>query len=305
MNILRIFVSVMMLAILAMIVVRTDLTALQQSLARVSWAAIISCIALVQVQIILSALRWRFTSQRLGQDIAPLKAIREYYVASLLNQTLPGGMSGDAVRAWRMRGDEPGGWKQPAKAVLFERLSGQIALFVLALVGLAIWPIVTGANFGQHTRHYLVFGATVIAAAVIVLLLKKRRGEARSALRESLLDVFVRRKAWLFHTVTSIGILSAYIGVFFIAAQAADSGLPWIACFTIIPFCLVAMLIPTGFGGWGTREAAAMVLWPMLGAASVDGLAASITYGGLSLAGAAPGAIFLATAVLRKRPSHA
>lgn len=304
MNILRIFLSFMTLAILAIIVVRTDLSALQQYLARISWAAIICCIALVQVQIVLSALRWRFTSQRLGQDIAPLKAICEYYVASLLNQTLPGGMSGDAVRAWRMRGDEPGGWKQPAKAVLFERLSGQIALFILALIGLAVWPIVTGANFGQHQRHYLVFGAAVVAIAVI-LLLKKRRGAVRSALRESLLDVFARRKAWLFQAVISIGILSAYIGVFFIAAQATESGLPWIACFTIIPFCLVAMLIPTGFGGWGTREAAAMVLWPMLGAASVDGLAASITYGWLSLAGAVPGAVFLATAALRKRPSHA
>lgn len=288
-----------------MIVIRTDLTALQQSLARISWVAIISCIALVQVQIVLSALRWRFTAQRLGQEITPLTAIREYYVASLLNQTLPGGMSGDAVRAWRMRGDEPGGWKQPAKAVLFERLSGQIALFILALVGLAVWPIVTGADFGQHTRQYLLLGAAVIAVAVIVLLLKKRRKGTRSALRESLLDVFVRRRAWLFQAVTSIGVLAAYIGVFFIAAQATQSGLPWVACLTIIPFCLVAMLIPTGFGGWGTREAVAMVLWPMLGAASVDGLAASITYGWLSLAGAAPGAIFLALAALRKRPSHA
>lgn len=295
----------MTLAILAIIVLRTDLTGLQQSLARISWGAIICCIALVQVQIVLSALRWRFTSQRLGQEIAPLKAISEYYVASLLNQTLPGGMSGDAVRAWRMRGDEPGGWKQPAKAVLFERLSGQIALFILALIGLAMWPIFTGEGFGQQGLRYLVFGAALAAIAVIVLLLKKRSGAAGSALRESLMDVFVRRRAWLFQAVTSIGILAAYIGVFFIAAQATDSGLPWIACLTIIPFCLVAMLIPTGFGGWGTREAAAMVLWPMLGAASVDGLAASITYGWLSLAGAAPGAIFLAVAALRKRPSHA
>lgn len=295
----------MTLAILATIVLRTDLTGLQHSLARISWGAIICCVALVQVQVVLSALRWRFTSHRLGQEIAPLKAIREYYVASLLNQTLPGGMSGDAVRAWRMRGDEPGGWKQPAKAVLFERLSGQIALFILALIGLAVWPVFTVVDFGQERLRYLVFGAALVAIAVIFLLLKKRSGVPGSALRESLLDVFVRRRAWLFQAVTSIGILAAYIGVFFIAAQATDSGLSWIACFTIIPFCLVAMLIPTGFGGWGTREAAAMVLWPMLGAASVDGLAASITYGWLSLAGAAPGAIFLAAAALRKRPSHA
>lgn len=297
--------SVITVAVLVTIILRTDLTALNQSLSRISWVAVVSCLALVQVQIVCSALRWRFTSRRLGQNIPPLKAIREYYVASLLNQTLPGGMSGDAVRAWRMRSDEPGGWKQPAKAVLFERLSGQIALFILALIGLAVWPIVTNANFGQHKRHYLIFAGALISVAIIILLWKKWRGGAGSALHTSVLDVFVRRKAWLFHAVTSVVILSAYIAVFFIAARATGSDLPWVASVTIIPFCLVAMLIPTGFGGWGTREAAAMALWPMLGAASVDGLAASITYGWLSLAGAAPGVVFLTIAAFEKRPSHA
>ncbi len=93
--------------------------------------------------------------------------------------------------------------------------------------------------------------------------------------------------------------------MFFIAAQATGSELPWVACLTVIPFSLVVMLIPTGFGGWGTREAAAMALWPMLGASSVDGIAASITYGWLSLAGAAPGIVFLAAVDFRKRPSDA
>lgn len=293
MNKLRIFVSIATLALLIIIILRADMTGLAQSLSRISWTAIICCLALVQVQIVLSALRWRFTARRLGQDISPFTAIPEYYVASLLNQTLPGGMGGDALRAWRMRSAEHGGWKQSAKAVIFERLSGQIALFLLALIGLSLWPFVTTTDNVQYSWHFLILGIAAIAAAILITIwIKKRNGE--SNLLESLRDVFVRRKAWLFQTSTSAAILFAYVAVFLITAHAMGSSLPWIAGLTIIPFCLVAMLIPTGFGGWGTREAAAMALWPLLGASSVDGLAASITYGWLSLAGAAPGMVFLA-----------
>ncbi|MDS7594431.1 lysylphosphatidylglycerol synthase transmembrane domain-containing protein [Agrobacterium tumefaciens] len=302
---LRILVSVITLAFLSTIILRTDLTALEQALSRISWTATICCLALVQVQIVLSALRWRFTSRRLGQDITPFKAIREYYVASLLNQTLPGGMGGDALRAWRMRGNEPGGWKQPAKAVIFERLSGQIALMLVAMIGLSIWPSITSADLGTHARHHFILAIMVIAAMALIIVWITRQKAAESALREDLLNVFVRHNAWLLHASMSAAILFSYVATFFIAAQATGSNLPWIAGMTIIPFCLLAMLIPTGFGGWGTREAAAMALWPTLGISSVDGLAASITYGWLSLVGAAPGIIFLVLTALRKRPSVA
>lgn len=298
MNKLRIFVSVATLALLIIIILRADLAGLAQSLSRISWTAIICCLALVQMQIVLSALRWRFTARRLGQDIAPFTAIREYYVASLLNQTLPGGMGGDALRAWRMRSDEHGGWKQSAKAVIFERLSGQIALFLLALIGLSIWPFVSNSDNVQYSWHFIILGIAAIAAVILITIWIERRN-VESNLFESLLNVFVRRKAWLFQISTSAAILFAYVAVFLITAHAMGSSLPWIAGLTIIPFCLVAMLIPTGFGGWGTREAAAMALWPLLGAPSADGLAASISYGWLSLAGAAPGIVFLVA--LRRR----
>ncbi len=304
-NKLRIAVSVLTLAFLTTILLRTDLNGLGQSLSRISWAAVTVCLALVQVQVIVSALRWRFTSRRLGQDIPVWRAIREYYVASFLNQTLPGGVGGDAVRAWRMRGDGPGSWRQPAKAVIFERLSGQIAFFILAAIGLSIWPFVASAQFAQQLTHYILFGGALLLGFIVAVRFAKPNWLAGVSLGQNLSDVFVRRGAWLVQAATSIAVVSTYVIVFFVAAEATGSQLPWVAWLTIIPFCLVAMLIPTGFGGWGTREAAAMALWPMLGAAPVDGLAASITYGWLSLIGTAPGAVFLLVGAFKRTPSHA
>lgn len=305
MNKLRIAVSVITLAFLTVILLRADLNALGQSLSRISWSVVAVCLALVQVQVIVSALRWQFTARRLGQNIALWRAIREYYVASFLNQTLPGGVGGDAIRAWRMRGNAPGSWRRSAKAVVFERLSGQIAFLILAAIGVSIWPFVASAEFAQQLRHYIFVGVALLLAAIVAIRFAKPKWGAGSSLRQNLSDVFVRRGAWLMQAVTSVAVVASYVITFFIAAEATGSHLPWVACLTIIPFCLVAMLIPTGFGGWGTREAAAMALWPMLGAAPVDGLAASITYGWLSLIGTAPGAIILVVGAFKNRPSHA
>ena len=63
------------------------------------WLA--AALALSFPQVALSAWRWRLTAQRLGAPIRFGEALREYYVATFLNQILPGGVMGDAARAWR------------------------------------------------------------------------------------------------------------------------------------------------------------------------------------------------------------
>lgn len=292
MPLVRIFISVLTIALLAALIYKADVSALWDALSNVSLGAVLFGLVLVQIQIILSALRWRFTSQRLGFDITACRAIREYYIASFLNQTLPGGVGGDVVRAWRARGNGQGAWKQSAKSVVFERFSGQIALFFLAFGGLMVWPAVAEIGVSTQLAVYVAL-AIILVAITIFLVVKYVHALHESSLARELSEVFLRRKAWLFHCCASAIILSAYVAVFLVAADATGTRLPWTAALTIIPFCLVAMLIPTGFGGWGTREAAAMALWPMLGASAADGLAASITYGWLSLAGAAPGLVML------------
>ncbi len=53
------------------------------------------------VQTLLSAWRWRLTARQLGLRIAPSQSVREYYLAQIVNQSLPGGMAGDVGRAER------------------------------------------------------------------------------------------------------------------------------------------------------------------------------------------------------------
>lgn len=283
--------------LLALLLWRSDLTALGQAFARISAGPVIAGLCLVQLQVILSALRWRFTAGRLGQVINAPRAIREYYVASLLNQSLPGGMGGDAIRAWRMRSLGAGGWKLPAKAIVYERLSGQAIFFLMLALGLPLWPLLIEGPSPVHVGW--VVGGVCVAAGLLLAGIgwAARRGTVVSpGLKDVFRDaaeVFLHRGAWLVQAALSLVVVAAYAAVFLLSSHAIGATLPWQAALTIIPLCLLSMLIPVGLGGWGTREAAAMALWPLFGYSPSDGLAASLLYGALSLIGAAPGLIIL------------
>ncbi|OLP55682.1 hypothetical protein BJF92_08420 [Rhizobium rhizosphaerae] len=305
MFILRILAPLVLLALVLWFLKTADLAPLERALSQVSPLPVIAGLILVQIQIVASALRWRFTAARLGQAIAPGRAIGEYYVASLLNQSLPGGMAGDAIRAYRMR--RAGGWQASAKAVLFERLSGQIAFFTLALGGVFAWPsLLAGRAPGAPSElvsvEVLGLGALALVLVIAAGLMLAARCFARAAsLVAEIRQVFLDRGAWAVQAGLSVTIVLTYVVTFFIASQAVGAQLGWQGALTVIPLSLLAMLIPAGLGGWGTREAAAMALWPLSGANPQQGLAASLVYGLLSLAGALPGlAVLLADALQRR-----
>lgn len=277
-------------------------------LSSASPAYVVAGLLLVQVQIVLSALRWRFTAARLGQDLGCSQAIGEYYLGTLLNQLLPGGMAGDTLRAFRNRTGMPTGWKIPAQAVILERIAGQGVFFLVATCGVLIWPLFGGAVIPENLRSpvqgFAFFVAATVFAALIVLRYPPRKIEPHiKRLRAAFALVFLQDRAWLLQAVLSVSIVGSYIGMFMVASAAVGAPLPALAAVTAIPLGLLTMLIPATIAGWGARETAAASLWPLFGYTASDGIAASILYGLMALAGAAPGVIVVvATALGQRRP---
>lgn len=293
-------------ALLIAVILRFDPQRIAASLASADSTYISAGLILVQVQIVLSALRWRFTATRLGQHLGVGKAIGDYYLGTLLNQILPGGVAGDAVRAVRNRTYDDGGWKVPAQAVLFERIAGQGVFFVIATFGVMFWPLLGGAAIPEDLRHLLSGFALVAAGLVIMFLLLLRFPPRRiqpllAALKTALAQVFLRDRAWIVQTLFSLVIVASYIAMFMLASAAVGAPLPALAAITAIPLCLLMMLIPVTIAGWGAREAAAAALWPLFGYAASDGVAASILYGILALVGAAPGLAFILAVLFSRR----
>ncbi|MBW8444362.1 MAG: flippase-like domain-containing protein [Arenimonas sp.] len=288
------------LLLLAAVLLAVDPAGVIEALSRVPSGHILAAVLVVQVQIVLSALRWRFTAARLGHAISVPIAVREYYLGGVLNQILPGGIAGDAARVYRSRQENPGGWKRAATAVVLERLSGQLAFLLLTCLGLIAWPILM-----PDSMPIALSPAIWIVVAVIVALtaigawfsapLKARLGQFGPDIHAA----FWRDGALGVQAGLSTLIVGSYVLTFLLASDAVGATLPPIAAVTAVPLCLLTMLVPIGIGGWGTREAAAAALWPLFGFTSAEGLAASLLYGVFSLAGTAlPGLVVLAGSLL-------
>ncbi len=105
-SLLRIGVS---LALLAGLGWWLDLRALVTRVAAMDSRWVLAAIGLSVAQVGLLAWRWRYTAGQLGVRLGFMTAWREYYLSIFLNQVLPGGVLGDASRAWRQARMRPSG----------------------------------------------------------------------------------------------------------------------------------------------------------------------------------------------------
>lgn len=284
------------LLLLAALLLAVDPAGVIEALRRVPPGHILVAILVVQVQIVLSALRWRFTAARLGHPISVRIAVREYYLGGVLNQILPGGIAGDAARVYRSRQENAGGWKRAATAVVLERLSGQFTFFLLTCLGLLTWPIIMPDSLpiALSPGIWIVVAVVVVLGAAVAWFgapIKARLGQFGPDIHAA----FWKDGALGVQAALSTLIVASYVLIFLLASDAVGATLPPIAAVTVVPLCLLTMLVPIGIGGWGTREAAAAALWPLFGFTGAEGLAASLLYGVFSLAGTAlPGLVVLA-----------
>ena len=259
-------------------------------------------LAITAAQTALSAARWRFTAQRLGLELAWNKALGDYYLALFINQTLPGGVLGDALRAERharLAGQRGAAWR----AVLIERGSGQIivALFSLVAVGLLpamqIPPAAIAAN--SLTAIGLSFLSVLVVGIALLSWLRARWIFQWQILKADCQRALLAWPAWPRQLASSLLVVASYALVFALSALAIGVDLDFVWLLLIALPVLLAMLIPFSVAGWGWREAAAGGLWLSLGQAPEQGVAVSLTYGLVVLLGALPGALV----ALRTLPS--
>jgi uncharacterized membrane protein YbhN (UPF0104 family) len=127
--------------LIAWLLWRVDRVQLWELLAGMEPGWFVLAAALVPLQVVLSAVRWRRFSVDLGLELTWPVAVKEYALSMFLNQVLPGGMAGDGVRVWRQR--QGAGSVGPAlRAAVVERATGQAAHLMLTGVGLLLWTSV-------------------------------------------------------------------------------------------------------------------------------------------------------------------
>jgi uncharacterized membrane protein YbhN (UPF0104 family) len=266
------------------------------------WLA--AAFAALTLQTVLSALRWRLTARPLGIVLGPAHAVREYYLAQIVNQSLPGGMIGDAGRAVRAR--RQAGLMAAGQAVIFERLAGQIAMFLALAVGFLGTSMVPG---GLDWPSWLALPVGLFLLAGLVLPLAFAAAcrlpgvVGRSAARVArLLGVALAGRGVLTGQILlSLGTTACILAAFAFCARAVGSELALAEVFGLVPLILFTMLIPLSISGWGLREGAAAALFPLAGEAASAGLATSIAFGLVFIAASLPGLMVLWQSPARHR----
>ncbi len=306
------------LAFLAGVLWFLDAGALLHRLGRMhpGWALLAVGISVGQVALL--AGRWSFTARRLGISLPFPVALREYYLGIFLNQVLPGGVVGDAARAWRHAGSEggagtgegdrgggtralPTGTRPMGSAlrgVILERASAQVIMTGVALASAAVLLA------GPAPSPALLLGATLALLVTLgaggVLLRGlgplPSRGSLAGRFHDDARRAVLAPGALAFHLLTGLLVVASYLAVFLAAARAVGVATPLLQLLPLVAPVLMTMLLPLSVAGWGIREGAAAALWGMVGLSVGDGVLISMAYGVLVLVSSLPGGLVLAGA---------
>ncbi len=304
------------LALLGALSLWLDTSAIVAEIQGLSPYWVLLALILTLPQVAISAWRWRLTARLLNIRLPWRVALGDYYLATFLNQVLPGGVMGDATRAWR-HAQASGQRAAALRAVIIERTSGQLVLAAMACATLfsPIWhqPLARFShsllnNAASHSLSASVWLGGLFLLLMLGLLFKRiiRRPPRLFKTRYSALltglfkglggdlhRTLLSHRAWPRQLLGSALVVCSYVAVFVCAARAIGSDLPLTTLLTLIPLVLLAMAIPLSVAGWGLREGAAALVWAGAGLAPAQGVAISVAYGLLVLISSLPGALFL------------
>ena len=258
------------------------------------WLA--AAFAALTLQTVFSALRWRVTAGQFRIVLGVKRAVAEYYLAQIVNQSLPGGMVGDAGRAVRARGQA--GLMASGQAVVFERLAGQIAMFVtMAVAFFATIAVPGGLEWPRWLAGPLalaILGGLALPFALRALAgLPAAVGRGAARLWNALHLGLAARRVLPWQVLLSIATTICNLAAFSYCARAVGVDLTLAATAALVPLILFTMLIPISISGWGLREGAAAALFPVAGASASQGLATSVAFGLIFILAVLPGAVFI------------
>jgi uncharacterized membrane protein YbhN (UPF0104 family) len=268
---------------------------LVDGLRRIDAGTVLAALAIGVVTTVLSAWRWQLVARGLGIRLPLGAAVADYYRALFLNAALPGGILGDVHRAVR-HGQSAGDLRRGVKAVVLERVAGQLALAVLAVAVLPTLPSPVRAQARDFAPPAALAVAGVLAVGLAVRMNRapsRRAGGLRAALGEARRGLFSRHGGPGI-ALSSAVVLAGHLAMFVVAARVAGSAASVAQLVPLAVLALVAMGLPLNVGGFGPREGVTAWAFGAAGLGASTGVAVAVVYGVLSFVASLPGVAVLA-----------
>lgn len=283
-------------AILGVLLWRLGTGPLVDGLRRIDTATVLAALGIGVVTTVFSAWRWQLTARGLGIRLPLGAAVADYYRALFLNAALPGGVLGDVHRAVR-HGQSAGDIRRAVKAVVLERVAGQLALAVCGAALLLTLPSPVRDDLRTFALPVALAGAGALA---VVLAVRMNRAPGRRTgtlpgcglLREARQGL-LSRESGPGVALSSAVVLAGHLGMFVVAARIAGSAASVAVLLPLAVLALAAMGLPLNVGGFGPREGVTAWAFAAAGLGASSGVAVAVVYGVLSFVAALPGAVVL------------
>ncbi len=221
---------------------------------------------------VISAARWAAIARALGLSASLPRAAAMYFRGMTMNVLLPGAtVSGDVLRGYQLAQLHENKGLRAAASVALDRLSGLWILCAMSLASLFLAIANDHLVPGKAVAIYVAGLAAALAAPWLPLPLRRLEELRRQAVgaRGPLLA-----SVWLsvLVQVFSAGALWAF-------AFAAGINLSyWVMLAAAAPIFIMGA-VPLGWGGFGAREAAAVVVLGAIGVPADQATTAALLYG--------------------------
>ncbi|WP_125494410.1 lysylphosphatidylglycerol synthase transmembrane domain-containing protein [Streptomyces sp. WAC 04229] len=281
-------------AILAVLLWRMGTGVFLDGLRRIDAPTVLAALGIGLVTTVFSAWRWALVARGLRIRLPLGPAVADYYRALFLNAALPGGVLGDVHRAVH-HGRSAGDLGRGVRAVVLERVAGQLALIGVGVVVLLTLP---SPVLGEVRRAAPLVTLAVLGALAVLVALRMNRAPARRgrALRATLGEArqgLLSRRNLPGVAVSSVVVLAGHLVMFGLAARVAGSGATVAELTPLAVLALLAMGLPLNVGGWGPREGVTAWAFGAAGLGAGTGLGVAVVYGVLSFVASLPGVVVL------------
>lgn len=263
---------------LAWIASRVELEAASAALGRIPITTFALATALVALNVVAGALRWRVLLRAYGATAIPRlsRLVYLYFVAFFYNNYLPGAVAGDVGRGIVTRDAFGESATGSLAVVLVERALGLFALFALLAIGLVGAPAAIDSG---SLWLWTAIGVAGSIALVVALPIGKRLAPylpgplARIAGK---LPVIEDLRAFAVAIAYSLA-TQALIALAGWTLLDALGGISLAASLLVVPLAAATTFLPITVGGAGAREAVYVALCvPLFGMPEADALAASL-----------------------------
>lgn len=265
------------------------------ALSEVSLAGFCLLMLLSFVMIAVSAAKWHFFIDSLGQRVNFFKLYQFYLLGYFINIFLPSYIGGDALRSYYV--GRAVGQNQAFSATILERVTGLLAMLLLAILAVCLQSDLIDS---ETARIVVIFASVVLIAFFVFFLLGKKHS---SALLYRLAELsFIRKINFLnkifslaarfFETLFSLKInlkgltvicfLSLFfhcltvVNTYYAAVLVGWSNPPVRDLFIVLPIILIIAAMPITPAGLGVQEGVFFHYLQQLGASPAQALAVAL-----------------------------